>query len=172
MKNILMLFIPLISILIIMIGFLLRKKGIILKILMGFGVSLLMLSLLVYSFMKPSEDKTSPNNNFSDRYESMMKVVKLIEDEKLLPKPNEDISKRLGDRIILPKEFKALSSGGEVIYQKKDNVTSILFITSTDMFGEHYYGYLYRSNGQPPIQEDFYESIGFKQRLSDYWFTK
>jgi len=152
----------------------LRKKFAWYKILMMVGAFALVLSigLIFFVSFNPIEDKLPNKQHFLANYERMMQVVNLIENGKLTPKTNTDISKRLGERIILPKNLRDLSSKGEVIYQKQGDIISILFVTSTDMFGEHYDGYLYRSNGQPPNEEDFYESIGFTEKTTDKWFCK
>jgi hypothetical protein len=119
-----------------------------------------------------------PNErDFMDNYGRMLEVVKSVEAGRLKTRKDyQDLTGLLGERIKLPEKYKYLSLNGEIIYENKEGVVSILFVTNTDILAEQNYGYLYRSNNE--LSESgkkgyFSEgAIGYHKKLKDKWFMQ
>ena len=74
-------------------------------------------------------------------------------------------------RLKLPFKYIRLSRHGYVIVQKKNEITTILFVRREDIFREHKTGLLYRSNDMPADETDFYNASAHPYRLTNCWFS-
>jgi hypothetical protein len=115
---------------------------------------------------------TNKNYDYFDtEFDKYNEVVSLVRDNKLESVDFKDESGLLGKRLYLPKEYKKLSRNGTVIYDTKNGILTLLFVTNWDIMGEHPGGYLYRSNNLPPARDDFQECVGITEKSAkDFWF--
>lgn len=83
--------------------------------------------------------------NFRVHVNGFNEVIALVEAGQLQPDEY--------DGAELPSQYKYLSSGGSIRFQKENGVTTVLFYEALGILGE-FHGYVYRSNNSP--SQDFY----------------
>jgi hypothetical protein len=69
----------------------------------------------------------------------------------------------------LPYKYKNLSDGGEIVIERNENEILILFFTYRGML-DNFSGYVYSSNDQKPIQNDFDGDIKQVEKMEKNWY--
>lgn len=101
--------------------------------------------------------------NFKVNNSERQKVVSLIEDSDIQTKSST------GSYLIeLPREYKHLSSGGQIVIEKNESNVSILFYTYRGVL-DNFSGYIYSANGF--LREDiFYGDYKQIKKITEHWF--
>ena len=114
----------------------------------------------------------SPTEKFQQNREQFQQVISLIESGKIKP-TNSDYSGYSGYTVIqLPLRYRNLSIGGEVWYEKKNEIIYVFFITSTDVIYEKFNGYIYCNSNINPAQDIFNGSYKYLSKMESKWFWK
>ncbi|WP_418792311.1 hypothetical protein [Phosphitispora sp. TUW77] len=92
-------------------------------------------------------------------------VVKMIEAGEL--QPNVDYNNRL---IKLPPNHASLSKGGgEILVEKQGHVTKVFFFTFRGIL-DNFSGFIYRSDGESPSNDDFQGDYKQIMKFTDHWY--
>lgn len=92
-------------------------------------------------------------------------VVKMIQDGRI------EVNYTNDETIIkLPEKYKQLSrGGGEVLVERKDGVTKVLFFTFRGVL-DNFAGFIYKSDNTEPLKSDFYGDFKEFKKYKDHWF--
>jgi hypothetical protein len=99
---------------------------------------------------------------FSANWQGYNEVVQMVE--------RGEIGLVTGKAVQLPQKYQYLSTGGgDIIIEKQDGVTSILFFTYRGVL-DNYSGYVYRSDNSPPPEDDLLGPWKQVMQKKPHWF--
>jgi len=130
-------------------------------------IPLLMIITSVFLTFTPIISKTKKSINFNFKLDERNEVISMIKDGTI------EVKSVVGfpDRIELPQQYKNLSKRGKIWVYKNDGLTEVFFITYIG-FIDDFRGFIYRSDDNPPIKEEFnhFTQLVVIDEISDHWY--
>lgn len=102
--------------------------------------------------------------DFRMKFVRRMEVVSMVERGVLAASASEQ-----GTVAALPFMYRDLSRSGEILVERKNRSVSVFFFTFRGVL-DNFSGFVYRSSGDPPTDEDFYGDYKEIIKLRDRWY--